>query len=192
MSSSTWSENGYGFKVGKNVWNNEKDNPGYEWTPYMSIENIVKFLSNHKMVLKDDELKVLECLSKVQNGEINLKQPIEEYAPEDILEEVYDYENPLEDIECEVSGDNWKVETIIANIIYRETNLSVGYFEGTSCSSAYIMYCPSYPWVMTDGERKIKERKDLDKIFDKYKDELIKEEYKSSANNGYQSVEYWD
>ena len=54
------------------------------------------------------------------------------------------------------------------------------------------MYCPSYPWAMTEGERKIKERKDLDKILDKYKDELIKEEYKSYADNGYQSVEYWD
>lgn len=189
--SSTWSENGYGFKVGRIVWNSEKDNPNYEWTPYISLENIVNFLSNHKTMLKEDELKVLECLSKAQNGEIELEQSIEEYAPEDILEEVYDYGNPLENIECDISGDSWKIETIIANIIYRETDLPVGYFEGTDCSSAYIMYCPSYPWTMTEEERKIKESKDLDKIFDKYKDELIKEEYKSSANNGYQSVEYW-
>ena len=61
---------------------------------------------------------------------LELKQSIEEYAPEDVLEEVYDYENPLENIGCDVSGDNWEVETIIANVIYRETDLPVGYFEG--------------------------------------------------------------
>ena len=70
--SSTWAENGYGFVVRRAVWNSEKDNPGYEWTPYMSLENIVKFLSNHKTMLKEGELKVLECLSKAQNGESQL------------------------------------------------------------------------------------------------------------------------
>lgn len=191
MSSSTWSENGYGFEVGKNVWNDEKDNPSYEWTSYMPLENIVKFLSNHKVALEEKELKVLECLSKIQNGEIRLKHSIEEYAPEDILEEVYNDEEPLENIECDKLGDNWKVETIIANVIYRETDLPVGYFKGTACSSAYIMYCPSYPWEMTDRERKIKERKNIDEILNKYKDELIKDEYKSSAYNRFQTVEYW-
>ena len=54
------------------------------------------------------------------------------------------------------------------------------------------MYSPSYPWEASDNERKIKEKEDINKIFDKYKDELIKEDYKSYADNGYQTVEYWD
>ena len=195
MSSSTWSENGYGFEVGKDIWNSEKDNPGYEWTPYMSLENIVKFLSNHKAMLKENELKVLECLSKAQNGEIELKQSIEEYAPEDILEEVCDYkENPLETIECDVSGDNWKVETIITNVISRETDIPIGYFEGTDKDVCCIMYCSCYPWDMSEGEKKLNGKngkENLKKILNKYRDELVGEQYKAFAEVDYQSVEYW-
>ena len=185
------SNTGYGFVIGRETWNNAVG----KWENYISLDNAVKFLSKREKVLKKDELKALKVLSDVLNGNITLELPIKNCQFEDIFEEIcfdFDEKNPLNQVDCDVLGDDCCIETIIANIIYRETDLPVGYFEGTDCSSAYIMYCPSYPWTITEGERKIKESKDLDKIFDKYKDELIKEEYKSSANNGYQSVEYWD
>lgn len=186
------SNTGYGFVIGRETWNNAVG----RWENYISLDNAVKFLFNHKKNLKKDELEVLNILSDVLNGNITFELPIEKYPVEDIFEEIcfngFSEKNPLNQVDCDVLGDNYCIETIIANVIHRETDLPVGYFKDANLDGAYIMYSPSYPWEASDNERKIKEKEDINKIFDKYKDELIKEDYKSYADNGYQTVEYWD
>ena len=114
--------------------------------------------------LKKDELEVLNILSDVLNGNITLELPIEKYPVEDIFEEIcfneFSEKNPLNQVDCDVLGDNCCIETIIANVIHRETDLPVGYFKDANLDGAYIMYSPSYPWEASDNERKIKEKED--------------------------------
>ena len=185
------SNTGYGFVIGRETWNNAVG----KWENYISLDNAVKFLSKREKVLKKDELKSLKVLSDVLNGNITLELPIKNCQFEDIFEEIcfdFDEKNPLNHVDCDVLGDDYCIETIIANVIHRETDLPVGYFKDANLDGAYIMYSPSYPWKASENERKIRAKEDLDKIFDKYKDELIEDEFKPSASNGYQIAEYWD
>ena len=65
------SNTGYGFVIGRETWNNAVG----KWENYISLDNAVKFLSNHKKNLKKDELEVLNILSDVLIGNTNRKIP---------------------------------------------------------------------------------------------------------------------
>ena len=191
-----YEELGYGFAVRKEMYDDKSNGPCYRWENYIPLSNMVVFLSNHKEVLKNKELMVLEALLKILDGNVVLQHPIENYMFEKMLEEIYKDKNPLKEIKRDgIIGEDQKAETIIANVISRETDIPIGYFEGTNEDIGCIMYCSGYPWDMSEGEKKLNGKngkKDLEKILNKYRDELIDEQYKSFAEVGYQSVEYWD
>ena len=99
----------------------------------------------------------------------------------------------LDDIEAEFCGDNEKIFTIIANIISRETGLSIGYFENTDQSIGAILFEVLYPWLLNEKERELKSTEDFDKIIKKYFSELYENPFDDEWYNtiDYYEIEYW-
>lgn len=177
---------GYGFKVGE--LKNPEGSVNYyeyqEWKDYFTLKGIEKFLTNHKQVLDRPEKEFLAILNQVLFGDVKLAKPVNNYSVWDLFNMLFENNedlNPLEKVESDIGGIfDGDVNTIIANIIYRETGLQVQFEPDIPGKYDYIM--------TVTGTLEDEEKEKMDKVLRKYRDELISEEFKDKAEIGYQIV----
>ena len=171
---------GRGFKV-------FEDWGGYRYL--FNNESILNFFKKHINSLNNQESEIVKEIFELKKQCLNDDESIENVNFEDYLSELA----MLDDIEAEFCGDNEKIFTIIANIISRETGLSIGYFENTDQSIGAILFEVLYPWLLNEKERELKSTEDFDKIIKKYFSELYENPFDDEWYNtiDYYEIEYW-
>ena len=62
--------------------------------------------------------------------------------------------------------------SIIGEIIFDETGLNISYYRSLENDNEYLLYEPSYPWQLSDADKRLNSYEDLHDIFKPYIEEL--------------------
>ena len=138
-------------------------------------------------VCVDDIKTTPKRLLKLAEYDPKVLEEIRNYLSEVYNERKYDDEELTMDDFDDLEGDYCErgISYVLYNVI-KDKELKVC-FADDYCGTPYILYCPTFPWYLKDGEKELSEE-NVKEIFTKYikilTDEPVTIDYYNVENGG--------